>query len=102
MTVDIRTSGWRLLHWTYEAPENGMYLDGALIGTADLDDVNTSGGEGIIGNARDPFGSDLNLDGQIDEIRISNIARSPAWIATEYSNQSAPSSFYTVGAEEAL
>jgi len=31
-----------------------------------------------------------------DELRISNIARSADWIATEYNNQSSPSTFYTV------
>ncbi len=40
------------------------------------------------------------LNGLIDEIRISNIARSSTWISTEYNNQSSPSSFYTVGNQE--
>ncbi|MFW9963940.1 MAG: DUF2341 domain-containing protein [Candidatus Sifarchaeia archaeon] len=38
--------------------------------------------------------------GQIDEVRVSSIARSGAWIQTEYENQNNPSSFYSVGAEE--
>ncbi|MFW9964335.1 MAG: LamG-like jellyroll fold domain-containing protein [Candidatus Sifarchaeia archaeon] len=38
--------------------------------------------------------------GQIDEVRISSIARSGAWIQTEYENQNNPNSFYSVGAEE--
>jgi hypothetical protein len=37
--------------------------------------------------------------GAIDEVRISNVVRSADWIATEYNNQSNPSSFVTVGAE---
>lgn len=36
------------------------------------------------------------VTGVIDEVRISNKARSQAWIATEYANQMAPASFYTV------
>ncbi|TFG15705.1 MAG: DUF2341 domain-containing protein [Promethearchaeota archaeon] len=36
-------------------------------------------------------------DGEIDEVRISNIARSADWIATEYNNQHDPSSFYKIG-----
>jgi len=40
------------------------------------------------------------LNGKLDEVRISNgIARSSAWIATEYANQNSPSTFYTVGSE---
>jgi hypothetical protein len=35
----------------------------------------------------------------LDEVRVSNIARSAGWISTEYRNQSAPATFYTVGAE---
>jgi len=35
--------------------------------------------------------------GSLDEVRISNIARSADWILTEYNNQNAPTSFLTVG-----
>lgn len=40
------------------------------------------------------------LPGTIDEIRISNIARSNSWIATEYSNQNDPFNFLSFGPEE--
>ncbi|MDO5969003.1 LamG-like jellyroll fold domain-containing protein, partial [Flavivirga aquimarina] len=39
----------------------------------------------------------LLLDGIIDELRISNIARSDDWISTEYNNQNSPSTFATSG-----
>lgn len=39
------------------------------------------------------------LNASVDEIRISNIARSASWIKTNYNNQSSPNTFYTVGAE---
>lgn len=38
--------------------------------------------------------------GIIDEIRISSIDRSAEWLATEYNNQSSPSTFYLIGIEE--
>ena len=38
--------------------------------------------------------------GALDEIRISNIVRSDAWLKTTYNNQSSPSAFYSVGGEE--
>ncbi len=47
-------------------------------------------------------GGALPFDGTIDEVRISNIARSAQDIATEYNNQSAVSEFMTFGAEESL
>lgn len=40
------------------------------------------------------------MNGYLDEIRISNIARSAGWIATGYANQTAPTTFYTVGAQQ--
>ena len=39
-------------------------------------------------------------NGLIDEVRLSNIARSPQWIATEYTNENNPSTFYTVASQE--
>jgi hypothetical protein len=38
--------------------------------------------------------------GLIDEVRISNIARSADWIQTEYNNQSDPANFHSVCSEE--
>src|SRR4029077_10286953 len=43
-----------------------------------------------------PGGGDY-LNGSIDEMRLSNVARSADWIATEYNNQNSPSTFYTLG-----
>jgi hypothetical protein len=39
-------------------------------------------------------------DVALDELRISNMARSVDWIGTGYNNQSSPSDFYSVGSEE--
>lgn len=74
-----------------------IYINGAQNNTAS----DTSSGTITITNPR--IGSDANgfntFPGSIDEWRISTIARGADWIATEYNNQSAPSSFYTVGSE---
>jgi len=40
---------------------------------------------------------DNGFNGKIDEVRISNIARSSDWIATEYNNQSNPATFEALG-----
>lgn len=42
----------------------------------------------------------LELNGTMDEVRFSYSALSAEWLTTEHSNQSAPASFYSVGAEE--
>jgi hypothetical protein len=36
----------------------------------------------------------------LDEVRVSNTVRSAGWILTEYRNQYAPASFYSVGLEQ--
>jgi hypothetical protein len=43
-------------------------------------------------------GSDY-FDGSIDEVRISNVARTANYVTTCYNNQSSPSTFYSVGEE---
>jgi MSHA biogenesis protein MshQ len=40
------------------------------------------------------------LDGNVDELRVSPVVRSDAWISTTYENQTDPGSFYTLGGEE--
>jgi hypothetical protein len=42
------------------------------------------------------------FDGTIDEVRISNVARSTEWIRACYNNQSSPADFYTVGNENRI
>src|SRR3972149_3634526 len=38
--------------------------------------------------------------GLIDEVRMSKVARSAAWIQTQYNNQDSPATFYIVSGEE--
>ncbi len=101
----IQNQGPTLLHWTYDAnADTRIYRDGAL----DLGPVtqagtqSTNGTDGYIGNAPAAFGQNMGLNGVVDEVRIATVARSAAWIQTEFANQSAPDSFYTVGAERPL
>lgn len=44
-------------------------------------------------------GTNEEWNGKIDEVRISSGVRSADWILAEYNNQSAPTTFYTLGAE---
>ena len=46
-------------------------------------------------------GSWLYFNGALDEVKVSNVARSADWIATEYINQHSPSTFYTLYPENA-
>lgn len=101
--TNIQDAGLRLLHWTYENQMGRIYVGGAEIaGSPKTYDTpaDTTGTDGRIGNAAAAFGSNMDLDGLIDEVRIANVARSAAWIAAEYANQNAPATFVTAMAPE--
>ena len=104
--VDVQDDGWKLVHWTYAAGTSRLYVDGVQVGDPFAHDgaADTQGAAGHIGNvpAADGFGANMGLNGAVDEVRIATEVRSPAWIAAEQANQSAPASFYTLGPEEAL
>jgi len=46
--------------------------------------------------------TDYKLDGSMDEARIAQVARSADWIAAEYANQKASSTYLALAAEEIL
>jgi len=104
-TVD--GAGWTLLHWVFDGSTrvSRLYRDGVLLGTfTHATGIDTQGAAGYIGYAPGQWGPSLttpvSLRGTLDEVRIATVARSAGWIATEFANQSSPSTFYTVGDEE--
>jgi hypothetical protein len=73
-----------------------LYQNGSEVGTAPS--ISTVGS--ITSSQNLYFGqysSGTPWNGTLDEARLSNIARSASWIATEYTNQNNPSSFIIVG-----
>ena len=80
------------------------YVDGSVTGTnlscVALNGQNINSSQaGIIGG-RDLPGNANFFNGVIDEVRISKVARSAAWITTEYNNQKNPNTFLNTGTEE--
>lgn len=77
-----------------------IYRDGASVGlttvfnTLSASPTYTTDLE--IGNRQSAF----NLNADISEFRISSNELSASWVLTEYNNQSATSTFYTLGAQE--
>jgi len=76
-----------------------LYLDGSQVAT-DTDARNLANDRSfMIHRWHDTASS--NSDAVIDEVRMSNTARSANWIRTEYNNQNSPSTFhYITGQEE--
>jgi hypothetical protein len=87
---------------TWDGSTWSLYLDGALkaqtvspMGPALSSEPFTMGGQTFSGGIPFQF-----LNGVLDEVRVSASSRSAGWVATEYNNQSQPSTFYTLGAEQ--
>jgi hypothetical protein len=74
-----------------------IYINGIINNSINAGPIN------FINTMKLAIGQDSNnlnpTKGYIDEVRISNIDRSNAWILTEYNNQNAPSSFLWFGSE---
>ena len=81
-----------------------FYINGQLVPTIGRGTIsqifNNPGAPLHIGKST--YASGRELKGNIDEIRISNIARSSGWILTSYNNQENPSNFYNIGSQETL
>ncbi|MHA2473532.1 MAG: DUF2341 domain-containing protein, partial [Promethearchaeota archaeon] len=77
----------------YNGTQRKLFLNGALDAGPSAGTLNTITQNWWIGT--DSNGN--YFDGIIDEVRISHVARSADWIATEYNNQYDPNSFYSIG-----
>jgi hypothetical protein len=73
---------------SYNGATQILYMDGNL--------VNSSSLTGSIPVNANNLTIGSGFTGRIDEIRVSNIARSASWITTSYNNQNNSGNFYTV------
>ena len=98
-TVPI--SQWVYAAATYAGSNMLIYQDATQVAsTSKTGTISTANNVKVaIGNQPQGAG-DINFDGLITEVRVSNVARSPDWIQTSYNNQSSPFTFYSLGAEE--
>ncbi len=89
------SSGWNLITMTYDsaatAPQEKMYVNGVLVATSTYSSaITTNTSDLVFGNA---------MVGNIDEVTISNIARSAEYIETQYNNQKNPGTFISFASE---
>lgn len=90
--------------WTYVSLEydasstlHSIYLDGALAASNTSSNTPQATETGIYIGYWPYYG--LYDHANIDEFRVSTLARSADWVAAEYNNQSSPATFYSVSAE---
>jgi len=85
---------WYHLAGTFDGGIVRIYVNGVEAGNTSASEIkSTTYGVGIGENLEK---TGRYFHGQMDEVRISNTARSEDWILTEYRNQSDPSSFYRI------
>ena len=74
------------------------YRDGASLGASSgTGPVSPAGATTQIGGYTSATPTNRFCTCTLDQIEISNVARSAAWIQTEYNNQSSPGTFYGAG-----
>ncbi len=101
-TIVVNDGNWHHVVGVFDRDAIGeIYIDGVY--DTGSDDISTAAGS--LSNGADFaigswHGTGNFFDGSIDEVRISNIVRSPDWIETSFNNQDNPSSFLSFEPQE--
>ncbi|MCR9132811.1 MAG: DUF2341 domain-containing protein [bacterium] len=106
----VNNNAWRHVTGVYNNGAVRIYIDG-------VQNSNTTQGSSFgtgttrygyigVGSESNTFdgnkGPSSYFNGDMDEVKISNVARSANWIRTEFNNQNTPGTFHTVGAQTAI
>jgi len=82
--------------YTWGGGVGTLFMNGVAIGTHAVSAVYNIGSPLLFGEQNGPSASSTNFFGEMDEIRVSNVARSADWLLTQWNNFNSPSSFYGV------
>jgi RHS repeat-associated protein len=94
------TGQWVYLAGTYDGNTMAEYVNGVQIRAGQQSGaINYGTSKDLAIGTASPYVSFGTIDGLIDEARISTVARSADWIATEFNNDSSPASFYSISSE---
>lgn len=96
------SAGWQQFAGTYDGATTRLFVNGIQQGIgASTTQAGSNTAAIVLATYPGSLGSS-GLQGAYDEIRISNVVRSPDWILTSYNNQVNPASFVTVGSQSGL
>jgi hypothetical protein len=97
----LNVGQWYLVHGVYDtsAGTESLLVDGQPDAANAWSKPITYASDNrmVVGALHYQGGYAQEFDGAISEVRVSTKARSTDWIATEYNNQSSPSTFYNIG-----
>ncbi len=97
-TSELTIGSWYHLVGIYSSGSLKLYLNGTEVSSGSATGTLDSGATNNIGVHQN--GSANPFDGLMDEVRVSNVARSANWISTEYNNQNSPETFYSLGGQQ--
>jgi hypothetical protein len=99
-TLPLAVNTWQHVAYTWNHSTNTqvVYLNGVAVNTTTsaFTTYTPSNNFWVGSESSNPS---YNFGGLMDEVRFSNISRSASWLATEFANQSSPSTFLTLGSE---
>jgi biopolymer transport protein ExbB len=100
-TITVDDNQWHHAAIVYDGAKKAIYVDGAQDATETytLAIAKNNVSVAIGRNSESMAGGDRLWHGDIDEVRISGIARAPAWIGAEYVTATDPT-FVTIGPDE--
>ncbi len=98
-TATLSASTWYNVVGTFNGTTSSIYLNGSLSASA-ADSAPATDTRALYIGGR--IGNTDFFDGRLDEVRISSVARSAGWIATQYDNQNAASTFYALSTAQGM
>lgn len=96
----IQSGEWSRITATYDGSRVKIYINNSLDNTiSDLSgSINTNSTSTVWLGLRDDYPTNYQLNGDLDEVRISNVARSAAWVAASFKSET--DAFNTFGTEK--
>ena len=95
---NVTANTWYHFVATYDGQRVRIYRNGQPLGTPFTKTYGARTGAQLIGYTNTSVGE--YFPGQLDELRVANVARSPEYIATSYRNQNDPRAFASTTAPE--